>query len=256
MPTWTEDEGGPYQAIPQSGQSWQPEGEPARRPHEYIRGGTVKLLTLFRPATGEVRAEPVEQAPNAVLHPWLKQELTAILETLQCPPAPNSPQVGRRWLDWDYHEAAKDYDQRYPALRLLLIWDNLKGHLTPELVEWCHEQGIGLLYTPLSGSWLNMAESLQRIIERRALEGQHPEQAETLIEWFRAAVRGWNREPTPFVWGGKRQARRDRAYARRHRLGGSGATTTGPLPRRSRSVRLHHQRSTTPASAIGSELGK
>ncbi len=254
MPVWTEDEGGPYQAIPQAGQSWQPEGEPARRPHEYIRGGTAKLLTLFRPATGELRAEPVERAPNAVLHPWLKGELTAILA--QCPPAPDSPQVGRRWLDWDYHEQAALYDQRYPPLRLLLIWDNLKGHLTPELVEWCRQQGIGPLYTPLSGSWLNMAESLLRIIERRALEGEHAQKAETLMEWLRAEVRGWNREPTPFAWGGKRHARRDRAYARRHRLAGSGATASSPVRRRSRSVRLYHQHSTNQQSSNGAELGK
>ena len=250
LPVWTQDEGGPYQAIPQSGQSWQPEGEPARRPHEYIRGGTAKLLTLFRPATGEVRAEPVEHATNAVLHPWLKEELTGVLA--QCPLAPSTPQVGRRWVDWDYHEAAALYDQQYAPLRMLLIWDSLAGHRTPEMVEWCRERGIGLLYTPLSGSWLNMAESLQRIVERRALEGQHPETAETLMEWFRAAVRGWNREPTPFTWGGKRHARRDRAYARRHRLGGSGATTSAPIRRRSRSVRLHHQPSTIQAPAIGS----
>lgn len=254
MPVWTEDEGGPYQAIPQPGQSWQPEGEPARRPHEYIRGGTAKLLTLLRPATGEVRAEPVEHVTNAVLHPWLKQELTAILEG--CPPAPSTPQVGRRWVDWDYHEAAAHYDQQYPPLRMLMIWDNLKGHQTPEMVEWCRERGVGPLYTPLSGSWLNMAESVQRILERRALEGQHPEKAETLMEWFRAVVRGWNREPTQFTWGGKRHARRDRAYARRHRLGGSGATSTRPIPRRSRSVRQYHQHSTTQAPAIGSGIGK
>ena len=69
---WTQDEAGPYQAIPQPGPSWQPAGHPARQPHEYVRGGTAKLLTLFHPATGEVRARPVERAPNAVLHPWLK----------------------------------------------------------------------------------------------------------------------------------------------------------------------------------------
>lgn len=256
MPVWTEDEAGPYQAIPQVGQSWQPEGEPARRPHEYIRGGTAKLLTLFRPASGELRAETVEHASNAVLHPWLKTELTAILE--QCPSTstPSTPEVGRRWIDWDYHEEVKDYDQRYPTLRMLLIWDNLKGHLTSELVEWCRERGIGLLYTPLSGSWLNMAESVQRIIQRRALAGQNPTDAATLMGWLRAAVRGWNKAPTPFVWGGKRQARRDRAYARRHRVGGSGATTANPIRRRVRSVRLHHQHSTTQPSAIGGGLGK
>ena len=83
---WCEDEGGPYQSIPQPGSSWQLEGQPARRPHEYLRGEVAKLLTLFRPATGEVRAEAVEHSTNAVLHPWLKRELEAILK--QCPPAP------------------------------------------------------------------------------------------------------------------------------------------------------------------------
>jgi len=54
---WCQDEAGPYQAIPQPGASWQLIGQPLRQPHEYIRGGTAKLLTLFRPATGEVRAK-------------------------------------------------------------------------------------------------------------------------------------------------------------------------------------------------------
>jgi hypothetical protein len=49
-----QDEAGPYQAIPQPGPSWQEEGQPATPPHEYVRGGTVKLLTLFRPATGQL----------------------------------------------------------------------------------------------------------------------------------------------------------------------------------------------------------
>lgn len=29
------------------------------QPHEYIRGGTAKLLALFRPANGKVRAKGV-----------------------------------------------------------------------------------------------------------------------------------------------------------------------------------------------------
>ncbi len=65
-----EDEAGPYQAIPQPGASWQPEGHPALQPHEYERGGTAKLLTLFRPATGQIRAKGVVSVTNAVLHPW------------------------------------------------------------------------------------------------------------------------------------------------------------------------------------------
>jgi hypothetical protein len=52
IPVWCQDEAGPYRTIPQPGQSWRPEGKPVGQPHEYIRGGTAKLLTLFRPATG------------------------------------------------------------------------------------------------------------------------------------------------------------------------------------------------------------
>ena len=53
VPVWCQDEAGPYQAIPQPGAAWQPADQPARRPHEYLREGTAKLLTLFRPATGD-----------------------------------------------------------------------------------------------------------------------------------------------------------------------------------------------------------
>jgi hypothetical protein len=203
-----------------------------------VRGGTVKLLTLFRPATGEVRGEPVERTPNAVLHPWLKRELSAILAT--CPPAPAQPTAGRRGSDWRYQPGAEGLDRHLPPIRLLLIWDNLSGHCSPSLVQWCAERGICVLYTPLSGAWLNMAESVQRIISRRALEGRHATDAATLLTWLRDALIGWNRHPTAFTWGGKRHARRDRAYARRHRCGGSGATTMIPLARRPRTVRHYH----------------
>jgi len=47
------------------------------------------------------------------------------------------------------------------------------------------------LYTPLGGSYLNMAESIQRILKRRALDGQHPKTPEEIIAWLEAAARGW-----------------------------------------------------------------
>jgi DDE superfamily endonuclease len=234
---WCEDEGGPYQTIPQPGSSWQLQGQPARLAHQYIRGKPLKLLTLLRPATGEVRAEPAERSTNAILHPWLKRELSAILK--QCPPAPSTVSKGRRWQDWDIYPAAKQLDRFFPPVRVLLIWDNLAGHKSHSIVQWCAEQGILLLSTPNAGSWLNMAESVQRIIKGRALAGQHVYDVEILKDWFRDTIDAWNRHPTPFVWGGKRHARRDRAYARRHRLGGSGATTTSVLPRRIRSVHFY-----------------
>jgi hypothetical protein len=78
-----EDEAGPYQAIPQPGASWQPEGHPVLQPHEYERGGTAKLLTLFRPATGLLRATGVLSVSNAVLHPWLKEQLSEVLAEIE-----------------------------------------------------------------------------------------------------------------------------------------------------------------------------
>ncbi len=219
IPLWCQDEAGPYQAIPHPGAGWFPCGDPGRQPHEYVRGGTAKLLTLFRPATGEVRATGVTQAPNAVLHPWLQAELTAILRALPdaSPPVEAAPFIPDWWTR--RQQLTDRYDD--PPLRLILIWDNLAGHKSVEMMRWLCAQGILPLYTPLSGSWLNMAESLQRIIVRRALAGQHPESSAEIIKWLEETVAGWNAEPTPFVWEGKRWARQNRA--RQRLLGGSAA---------------------------------
>jgi hypothetical protein len=115
---------------------------------------------------------------------------------------------------------------------MLLVWDNLTGHHTPDVILCLFAHGIMPLFTPLGGSYLIMAEPIQRILKRRALDGQHPRTPAEIITWLEATTDGWNREPTPFAWSGKRQARRQRARERRHAIGGSGAYTQRPLPRR------------------------
>jgi hypothetical protein len=234
---WCQAEAGPYQAIPQVGASWPPAGRPTRQPHEYVRGGTANLLALFRPATGERRAQPVEHAPNAVLHPWLQAELAAILATLPAlsPDTAAAQAAPAYWAAWQAGLSVRPtWRADLPPLRVLLVWDNLSGHKTPELLCELFAQGILPLYTPLGGSWLNMAESIQRIVARRALEGQHPQSAVQVMEWLAATVDGWNTQPTPFVWGGKRAQRRWRQRQRYHALGGSAALTHRPLSRRRR----------------------
>jgi DDE superfamily endonuclease len=228
IPVWCQDEAGPYQAIPQSGASWQPMGDPAQRPHEYIRGGAAKLLTLFRPATGAVRACPVLRTTNAIMHPWLMQELEAILADL---PPPDLVAPARQAATWDWREGPLWHLAELPPVRLLLVWDNLTGHHTPALLNWLVARGVWPLFTPLGGSWLNLAESLQHIVVRRALAGQHPRSAQEVMAWLAAAVAGWNADPTPFVWGGPRAARRQRARERRHALAGTGGYTRRPIPR-------------------------
>src|SRR5438105_2490894 len=134
-----EDEAGPYQAIPQPGDSWQPEGHPVLQPHEYERRGTAKLLTLFRPATGILNAKGVLSVTNAVLHPWLKEELVVMLTEIEkahpregLPPEAERP-LYAQWRTWLWpHES----DEGLPPLRIILVLDNLAGHLSYDLVQW------------------------------------------------------------------------------------------------------------------------
>jgi DDE superfamily endonuclease len=231
LPVWTEDEAGPYRTLPYPGYHWQPTGEPVRYPHEYTREGTAKQLTLFHPASGAVRVKGVRNCTNAILHPWLQAELQAILAALPEPAEVLSPAENRRcWEQWQEGLSVRiTLPETLPPLRLLLVLDNLAGHLTPSLMLWLFAHGIMPLYTPLGGSWLNMAESIQRLLKRRALDGHHPQTPEAILAWLEEAARGWNRAPTPFLWGGKRKARRGRARQRRYAIGGSGAYTERPL---------------------------
>jgi hypothetical protein len=184
-------------------------------------------MTLFRPATGEVRAKGVPSVTNAVLHPWLQEQLLELLEirdseeTKTQKPSPLRSQETlasyhqwETWLGWKL-------SGRYPPVRMILVWDNLAGHRSDPMVNWLFAHGIMPLYTPLGGSWLNMAESMQRILVRRALSGQDPHTPQQIIDWLEQTVAGWNQSPTPFVWNGKRRERRQRA--RLKRLAGSGA---------------------------------
>lgn len=235
---WTEDEAGPFQTIPYPGSAWQPECEPKRHPHEYVRNGTAKLLTLFHPSAGTVRVKGVDSCTNAVLHLWLRQELGTILDDLPMPPDNLTPETNRAlWECWCAGlEHPISLPEDLPPLRMLLIWDNLTGHKTSSFVDWLIQHGIMPLYTPLGASWLNMTESIQRILKRRALAGQHPTKPEEIIDWLEATAKGWNQNPTPFIWGGKRASRRARSRHRRHTLGGSGAYTHRPVRRVRRTI--------------------
>lgn len=161
---------------------------------------------------------------NAVLHPWLIGERSVMLARIEKahPREELPPEAKRllyaRWKTWLWpHES----DKGLPPLRIILVLDNLAGHLSYDLVRWCFKHGVMPLYTPVGGSWLNMAESVQRIIVPRALAGQHPQNAQQIIDWLEQTVEGWNQKPTPFVWNGKRRRRRERAWVRH--LAGSGA---------------------------------
>lgn len=103
-----------------------------------MRGGTAKLLTLFRPATGKLWAKGVRSAPNAILHPWLKEQLEPLLADIekQHPAAELPPEEERplyaQWETWLGHPPLNPL----PPLRILLVLDNLAGHRSSDLVAW------------------------------------------------------------------------------------------------------------------------
>lgn len=236
LSVWAQDEAGPYQAIPQPGASWQLQGEPVRHSHEYERGGTAKGLTLLHPASGQVQLHGVTSSRNAVLHPWLRIQLQQILAQLPPSEPVQDAAINRaQWQRWQDGLTQKfTLLSELPRLRLLLIWDNLAGHKSAELVCWLMRHGIMPLYTPLGGSWLNMAESIQRILAHRALAGQHPRSPQQIIEWLEDTAQAWNRQPTPFVWGGKRHARRHARKTALARLPASRACIWNTFKRKSR----------------------
>ena len=75
-----------------------------------------------------------------------------------------------------------------------------------------------------------MAESIQRILKRRTLDSQRPGAPPEIGGWFEQTAQAWNRQPTPFLWNGKRRQRRRKRAGEGHAIGGSGAHTRHLLP--------------------------
>jgi hypothetical protein len=138
--------------VPHPGSSWRPHGQPATQPHEYVRGGTTKILTLFHPATGQVYLQPATACTNSVLHGWLKTELTAILARLPTPSEPvDAAETQAAWQVWqDGLTEPFTLPEQLPPLRLLLVWDNLAGHKSTDMVLWLCQHGIMVTAHPSS----------------------------------------------------------------------------------------------------------
>jgi len=238
-----EDEAGPYHTILYPATRWQPQGDPKRIDPHFERTGIAKVVTLFRPATGEVRNQGVSNCTNAVLHPWVKEQVSQVLATLPKPTNELSPEENRAWWEsWREGLIQKvTLIKDLPPLRMLLIWDNIVGHTNRDLLCWLFRQGVLPLCTPLGGSWLNMAESVQHLMKALTVGAHHPKTPQEIITLFVETSRIWNTHPTPFVWGGKRAMRRKRAQQRRQGLSGSGAWTPRPI-RFSFTALAHYER--------------
>ncbi len=120
-----------------------------------------------------MRAKGVTSSANCVLHPWLKEELTQILERLPEPEKMLKDEQTRvLWKSWQEGLSVRiTLSGELPQLRMLLVLDNLAGHKTPEMVLWMFEHGVMPLYTPLGASWLGSPLGVGRV------GAAHPDEA-------------------------------------------------------------------------------
>lgn len=157
----------------------------------------------------------IEERLAAIEHEYAELKQKFELQTMAIGALVNP---AARWETW----LGSPLPRPLPPLRLIVTWNTLAGHRTTAFVDGLLDHGVMPLDTPVSGSWLTMAESVQRIIVPRALAGQHPQNPQEIIDWLEQTVAGWKADPTPFVWNGKRRRRRERATLQR--LAGSCAT--------------------------------
>lgn len=109
------------------------------------------MLTLFHPASGQVRARGVKCSPNVVLQGRMKEEQAAMVATLPPRPELGIEENRKLWESWQEGLQVKiTLLKKLPPLRMLLGMGNLAWHKTPEMMIWLFEHGIMPLDTPLS----------------------------------------------------------------------------------------------------------
>jgi hypothetical protein len=191
------DEHGPLQPIPHRGRSWQPRGRPRCQRSTYRRNqGTCQLLALLHPRDGHVTSVLRPNRRKATVLSFLLPALDGELASLP------------------------------PTGKLYVVLDNLNIHHACEIDAWATApercQRVVMCYTPTDGSWLNLAESFFRTLDRRVYDGTDHLTMKGLEAALEAGLRAWNAQPTPFTWRGKRWRRRHRRHA--HQLFRHGAT--------------------------------
>ena len=139
--------------------------------------------------------------PNAVRHDWPRRELTAVLEDLPAPPIRTGAAGAaiRAWERWQDGLTMRStwLAELMPLPRKLVLDGRAQDAGVRVLTVRARGDAVG---HTAGGSWLNMAESIQRILKQRAPGDQHPEVTGQIIGWFEAAGH-WNASPTLFAGG-------------------------------------------------------
>ncbi len=147
-----------------------------RRPQVCMDEGSKQLVTDLREALSMEPGHPkridYEYDPNGYCNLFVACE----------------PLAGKRFLQVRERRTTRDWalfvrdliDVQYPkADKIVLVMDNLNTHSPASFYEvfepaeaWRLSQKLEIHYTPLHGSWLNMAEIELSVLGRQALSGR------------------------------------------------------------------------------------
>jgi len=147
-----------------------------RRPQVCMDEGSKQLVTDLREALSMEPGHPkridYEYDPNGYCNLFVACE----------------PLAGKRFLQVRERRTTRDWalfvrdliDVQYPkADKIVLVMDNLNTHSPASCYEvfepaeaWRLSQKLEIHYTPLHGSWLNMAEIELSVLGRQALSGR------------------------------------------------------------------------------------
>jgi hypothetical protein len=148
-------------------------GRPARIDYEYVRHGVRNLFLWVEPLAGRRHLEVTERRT--------KQDWARFIRDL---------------VDIHYADAE----------RVVLVLDNLNTHVPGALYETFPPaearrvlQRLELHYTPVHGSWLNMAEIELSVLTRQCLDRRLPD-ADTLTREVAAWQARRNARQTPIDW--------------------------------------------------------
>jgi transposase len=142
-------------------------GMPEKRTHDYVRHGTTSLFAALNVEDGTVIAS-THRRHRAV---EFKKFLTKIDATV---PA-----------DLDVH----------------IVADNYGTHKHPAVKRWLENHPrFTMHFTPTYSSWINQVERLFAEVTRDLLQRSDHRSVQQLEADLRAWVKGWNKNPKPFIW--------------------------------------------------------
>ncbi len=148
----------------------------AKRPHVCLDEGSKELVTELREALpiqpGHPKRIDYAYDPNGYCDVFVACEPLAGKRFLQV-------RERRTKIDWA-HFVRELIDVHYPsAEKIVLVMDNLNTHSPASFYEafepaeaWRLSQKLEIHYTPVHGSWLNMAEIELSVLGRQALSGR------------------------------------------------------------------------------------